>query len=72
MEPLARFCSMLALTRMKPEYRKKLKTWLDEQVEDFKRKGATEALFDEPTFMKLLYQTALENHIDELRADPDW
>jgi hypothetical protein len=56
---------------MNPEYLEKLKIWVEEQIEDFKRKGATEALSDEPAFIKLIYETALLKHIDELRANPD-
>jgi hypothetical protein len=57
---------------MKREYIAKLNAWYHEEVDALKAKGATEALFVEPVFVQMVMKKLLENHSDEIDADPQF
>ena len=55
---------------MKAEYLDQLDRWLNEEVEGFKAKGASEEILKEDACTNLLVETVFKRHIDEIRSDP--
>ena len=57
-------------SRLNPEQRAKFDAWLQAELDALVAKGASEADFQEPAFANLVFSQTLQNHTDEIRADP--